>query len=66
MGDICAKILAHDDIPPLSKLLIKFPLNDPGNLAILLSLEHIGHISDLFNRRIGDANNSALVLWLQV
>lgn len=66
MRHIRPEILAADDIPPSSQLIIDLPLDNPRHLAVLLRLEDALNVRDLLDGRVGDADDRALLLWLHV
>lgn len=66
VGDIRSEIFTADDVPASSQLIIDLPLDDAGHLAVLLRLEDALDVCDLFNGRVGDADDGALLLGLHV
>lgn len=66
MCNICSKILANNNIPSFTKLLIKFFFDNTCNFAIFLSLKYIGHIGNFFNSCIGYTDDGGLIFWLKI
>lgn len=66
MCDIGAEVLAADHVPPASKFIIQFPLDDSCHFAVLLGLEDALHVGHLLNGRVGNTDDGALLLGLHV
>ena len=62
MGDVSAEVFAANDVPARPELPLDLSLDDPCHFAVLLGLEGALQIRDLFDGRVADADDDALLL----